>query len=72
MAESSINKPDRSGREAQAPQVEFDNEIKGENLVTVTYKIKERQRDFLREEAHQKRTSASALVRKSLELTGVK
>lgn len=66
-----VNKPDRTGREKHAPQIEFDNVLGGENLVTVTYKIKERQRDYLRETAHQQRTSASDLVRKALELGGV-
>ncbi len=66
-----INKPNRDNREKSAPEKEFNEAIGGENLVTVTYKIKERQRDYLREQAHQQRTSASDLVRKALEVGGV-
>jgi len=66
-----VNKPNREGREKAAPQTDFENTVSGENLVTVTYKIKERQRDYLREQAHQQRTSASDLVRKALVVGGV-
>lgn len=71
MTNKKVNKPNRTGREDSKPKIEFDDLIGGENLVTVTYKIKERQRDYLREKAHQQRTSASDLVRKALELGGV-
>ena len=66
-----IKKPNREGREETKPKIEFDDSLSGENLVTVTYKIHERQRDYLREQAHQKRTSASDLVRKALKEGGV-
>lgn len=71
MTKQKINKPDRTDRNKTDQQIDFENEIKGENLVTVTYKIKESQRDFLREKAHTNRTSASKLVRIALEGEGI-
>ena len=66
-----VGKPNREGRKKEAPQLLFEEVLNGEKLVTVTYKIKERQRDYLREKAHQQRTSASALVRKALAIGGI-
>ena len=66
-----VKKPNREGREVAQPKIEYDESLSGENLVTVTYKIHERQRDYLREQAHQKRTSASDLVRKALKEGGI-
>lgn len=71
MTNKKVNKPNRTGREDSQPKIEFDKIIGSENLVTVTYKIKERQRDYLREQAHQQRTSASDLVRKALAIGGI-